>query len=72
MNAWNNEVHSPYLMIESIIAVFFSPLFIESSAGILGNRNFIVALVTVFVTLPLSLFRQLAKLAKVNGSFKVY
>lgn len=37
-----------------------------SKAGILGDRNFIVALVTLFVTLPLSLLRQLAKLGKIS------
>ncbi|GAB6031959.1 hypothetical protein CHUAL_010340 [Chamberlinius hualienensis] len=37
-----------------------------SSAGILANRNFIVAMVTLLVTLPLSLFRQMSQLAKVS------
>lgn len=35
-------------------------------AGILYNRNFIVAMVTLLVTLPLSLFRQMSQLAKVS------
>lgn len=37
-----------------------------SPNSILGNRNFIVALATLLVTLPLSLYKQMAKLAKIS------
>lgn len=35
-------------------------------AGIFGNRYFIIALVTLFITMPISLYRQLAKLGKIS------
>ncbi|CAM1307577.1 SLC38A11 (predicted) [Pycnogonum litorale] len=54
------------VIIGDNITKVFVRLFQVSADSIISNRNFVVVLTTILVTLPLSLFRNIARLAKAS------